>query len=237
MDAMPEFLLARLSAVHLTALERLRIGIGIELAATYELEVADHHESRGDDAQLFGFKLWKHLWFRLVEHFEDDPDITIVKVENSWQIRLGPLRIGIYKNGELEDQDAQVRHPGSSPMKRSYGERNQEQLVLFDVDAASQVQDGEAVGALNDLTVTHYGNPRDGLTKWYFGAERRSPGSVGWVWQERQPIPQLAPAMPGNVKSLRRPGRVPTFAEQPVEDVVTPRRRTQRDAQVDGDAG
>jgi hypothetical protein len=40
---------------------------------------------------------------------------------------------------------------------------------------------------LNRLTVGHFGNPREGLVKWYLGGWAATPnGQKAWAWIERQ---------------------------------------------------
>ena len=73
--------------------------LGQELADLYIDEVADHRESRGDNGQLFGMKLWTHGWFRYEDLFADDPFIRVASENGSWALHVGRLRVGVYRQG------------------------------------------------------------------------------------------------------------------------------------------
>src|SRR5687768_14604024 len=100
MVSLPAQLLQRLAPEQAGALRRALTGIGEELAAVYSADVADHREARGDDAQLFGLKIWVHGRHRLGLRFEDDDDITVTYPNGSYAVQVKPLSIGVYKLGD-----------------------------------------------------------------------------------------------------------------------------------------
>src|SRR6266849_9649189 len=129
MPSIPRPLSSRLDDDHEAALLRLLEAIDATLRDVYAANVADYRETRGDDAQLFGLKVWKHEWYALAQAIADDREITLLPVNSSYEIRVGPLRVGIYGLGHFADEDVQQRFPDSSPFKREFGEANQ--LRLF----------------------------------------------------------------------------------------------------------
>ncbi len=221
---LPEQLLDRLSESDALALKRAVQIVGEELHANYRANVADHREARGDNAQLFGMKIWVHGRFRLEGRFEDDPEVRIVDVNGSYCLRIGPLSVGVYKVGDLLDDDVHHRFPDTSTTKRSYGERNRDQLTLFEASGLAPPVD-EAAYALNDLTIAHFGNPREGLVKWYAGAFVADElGRLRWAWLARQGLEGL-----GANQESPSPPIVP-FSEREVEDFqIAPRIRSDRD--------
>jgi hypothetical protein len=186
-SSVPALLAARLSASELAALQRFLDIADTALRSVYDANVADYMESRGDDAQLFGIKVWKHCWYALEQQLLDDRDINLTRVNGTYEIRLGPLRVGVYGLGHLADEDVYQCFPDSSPFKRGFGEENQ--LRLFALESLDLPTDANSY-APNSLTLGHFGNPRDGLVKWYLGAwtvdeHRRN----RWSWVERQDDP------------------------------------------------
>lgn len=198
----PSELVARLGPVVCATLERFLRIAELTLAEVYEANVADYRESRGDDAQLFGLKIWKHEWYALGQALADDPDITLLEVNGSYEIHIGPLRIGVYGLGHLVSDDVLQCFPDSSPFKRAFGEQNQ--LRLFALETVEPSPDASSF-SLNSLTLGHFGNPRDGLVKRYLGAwvvdenDRKH-----WAWVERldqpgegvEPLPVRPPVVP-----------------------------------------
>jgi len=218
MPRIPAALAARLDPQSLRSLERLLEAVEQALRSVYSYNVEDYRESRGDDAQLFGFKVWKHLWYAIEQSVLEDSGVAISRVEGSFEIGVGPLRIGVYGLGHDVSDDIHGCFPDQSPFKRSFGEQNQ--LVLFSLEALQPVPDAAEYEA-NSLTIGHFGNPRDGLVKWYLGAwrsderERRH-----WSWVERQDEPQE-----GLVPLPARP-QVAPFDQRPRHDIaIRPRRR------------
>jgi hypothetical protein len=202
MPSIPSPLASRLDAVQYAALERLLAATDGALRDVYRANVADYRETRGDDAQLFGLKVWKHLWYALRQTLADDQDIVFVATNGSYEIQIRPLRIGAYGLGHFADEDVHQRFPDSSPFKRAFGEANQ--LRLFAVETVEPPTD-ESGYALNSLTLGHFGNARDGLVKWYLGAWTVTDlATKRWAWIERQdgaeedvePLPTRPPVVP-----------------------------------------
>jgi len=159
--------------------------LGQELADLYADEVADHREARGDNGQLFGMKLWVHGWFRYEDVFADDTDVQVVPENGSWALHIGRLRIGSTGRAATSMRTCITTYPhADSETKRSYGISNAAQLALFDGDVGRSTLDDVSIAALLQLTITHFGNSREGLVKWYVGAQSQ-PGRWGWV--VRQP--------------------------------------------------
>ncbi len=213
MAELPDPLLERLGRADGAALGRAVDGIGEELLGVYATSVDEHREARGDNALLFGIKIWVRGEFRLAGRFEDDCDIGVVRANGSYSVRVGGLSMGVYKLGDAAEEDVHSRFPEASPTKRSYAERNGAQLALFEHAPASPLPPAARYG-LDELIVGHFGNPREGLVKWYVGApttDRR--GVRQWAWLAKQTLPSVA-AEP----STGRPPMVP-FAEREVEEL------------------
>lgn len=239
-DRVPPALLSTLTAEEADGLLRALTTLAPELADLYADEVAEHREARGDNGQLFGMKLWVHGWFRYEELFADDPIVRVVAENGSWALHIGRLRVGIYRQGSHLEDDVHHDIPHSdSETKRSYGESNAAQLELFaDAVGRRELADAE-IGALLALTITHFGNSRDGLVKWYLGAQSQ-PGQWGWVIRQPDAEPRREDGH-GGVTPLRpvgtpRPGggQVVPFDQRPVHDVeVTPHRAPARERSSD----
>jgi hypothetical protein len=217
MANLPAPLISRLGANDADALERLLDTVEEALRGVYTHNVEDYRESRGDDAQLFGFKVWKHLGYALEQALIDEPVLVFARVEGSYEIRLGPLRIGVYGLGHTAGDDVHGCFPDQSPFKRAFGEQNQ--LSLFALESVEPLPDTAAY-ATDSLTVGHFGNPRDGLVKWYLGAWVADElGRRRWSWIERQDQPDE-----GMVPLAPRPQQAP-FTEQPRQGIeIRPRR-------------
>ncbi len=155
------------------------------LLQVYDENVMDHQESRGDDGPLFGFKVYKHLRFATMQDVEDRPGVAFVEDNGAYYVSIGPLCIRLDSLGHFAHQDVLHSFPDTSPTKRSVGFRNAAQLSL-DIPQARPAPPASAY-ELNRLTVGHFGNPREGLVKWYLGAWAASPnGRKAWAWIERQ---------------------------------------------------
>lgn len=134
----------------------------------------------------------------------------------------GPFRIGAYKLGRAIDDNIFDSIPEGSERKRSYGEDNIEQLQLSLLPRGPLPElDAQDRYSLNNLVFGHFGNPTDGLAKWYVGAFLRlQGGESGWAWVERQ-----EPPGEGELAVPERPV-IPPFSERATEDlVVRPRHR------------
>jgi len=187
---LPEGLSARLAPAEAASLRQAVAAIGEEFAGVYSANVHDHRESRGDNSQLFGMKVWVHGHFRLQQRFDDDTEILVVNANGSYTVKVGPFSLGVYKLGDFLDDDIHSAFPDASPTKRGYGERNRAQLPLFECSPASPLPPAARFG-LNDLIVGHFGNPRDGLVKWYLGAfVVDEHGRASWAWIQRLELPE-----------------------------------------------
>jgi len=192
MAELPPQLLARLGPKPAAALLSAIEAIGEELVAVYAANVADHRESRGDNAQLFGLKVWVHGDYRITGRLEDETDVAVVHSNGSYRIEVGQISVGVYKLGDTADEDVHECFPDTSPTKRAYAERNGAQLKLFDSEPDSPLPP-EARYGLNDLIVGHFGNPRDALVKWFVGAPTTDANGVRrWAWIARQTMPEAA---------------------------------------------
>jgi hypothetical protein len=218
MAEIPHGLSQRLSPSDAPALNRAIDAIGEEIAAVYAANVLDHRETRGDNAQLFGMKIWVHGHFQLQQRFEDDEDILVLDSNGSYSVKIGSHALGVYKLGDFVDDGIHAAFPDASPTKRAYGERNRAQLPLFEYSPESSLPP-EARYGLKDLIVGHFGNPRDGLVKWYLGAfVVAEDGQASWAWVEKQATPS---EKSGSTRSL--PPTVPFSARE--ADVLEVRAR------------
>ena len=82
----------------------------------------------------------------------------------------------------------QVNFNGSAT-KKAYAKRNQAQLQLFPFEAVEGPEPEQAF-ELNDLWVSHFGNPREQLVKLYVGAPSLDDADrKQWAWQRRIDAP------------------------------------------------
>jgi hypothetical protein len=216
----PFELTARLDADEQSHLVALLASVEESLPRVYRNAVLDYQESRGDDSALFGLRVYKHLRHEGSGFVAGRRGIQFAEPNGSYEIVIGPLHIRIDGLGHSRHDDVLLCFPDSSPTKAAVGESNYQQLQL---DFAQVGRTPTAADfSLNHLTVGHFGNPREGLAKWYFGAWRTTEaGGREWVWIRRQDAvadaltPSLAPREPvvpfsrrtADVVSLRpRPG-------------------------------
>lgn len=181
----PNDLAARLAPEQLAALDRLLGELGELMPRLYREALLDYQESRGDDAALYGLRVYKHLRFALMSFVERDPLISFVEVNGAYSLNVGPLQIRVDSLGHHAHQDVHTCFPDSSPSKLDVGRTNFFQL-RFELPEAEPVPEASAY-SLSRLTAGHFGNPREGLVKWYLGAwtETESGGKT-WAWIERQ---------------------------------------------------
>jgi hypothetical protein len=179
------------------------------LEQVYEMDARDYDPSVGDNAQLFGLKIWHHGWFAIEEALYGLDGVFISHEDNSHRIHIGPLTIAVYKGGDDElDSIYDVNFNGSAT-KRQYVERNQLQLFSFD-DVVVPVE--ERAYDLNTLWVVHFGNPRDMLVKLYLGAPSgAAEEQEGWAWHRRVDTPGAG----GGGGGERVPEVPPSFDKQP----------------------
>ena len=124
-----------------------------------------------------------------MNRFDEDAEVLVRESNGSYTVEVGPFSAGVYKLGDFPDEDIHACFPDASPTKRGYGERNRAQLSLFDATPSSRLAP-DARYACNDLIVGHFGNPRDGLVKWYVGAYIVDEvGRPSWAWVARQKLP------------------------------------------------
>jgi hypothetical protein len=204
-----EALRARLSRAEVAALERLLAGLDELLPRIYREALIDYQESRGDDAALYGLRVYKHLRFALTTFADRDPDIMFLEPNGSYVLAVGPLRLRVDSLGHFVNEDVLGCFPDNSPTKQAVGRRNLLQL-RFEMPEADPVPD-QAAFNLNALTAGHFGNPSEGLVKWYLGAwTETETGGRTWVWIERQdedrgeqaaPLAPRVPIVPFNERA------------------------------------
>jgi hypothetical protein len=226
---LPPQLLQRLSSSEAVALDRLCNVFGEELQSVYQDGVEDHRPTRGDNAKIFGIRIYDRLGFRLTGRLAGDQDNHVSWNRGGFMLLSGPLQIGAYKLGRGIDDNVFESIPDGSDRKRSFGEDNVEQLEqlsLLPRGPLPNLSPGERY-SLNHLVFGHFGNPIDSLAKWYLGAFLRlkKTGESGWAWVERQDD------FDEGVESTPKAPDIPPFSERSVEDlVVRPRiRRTGTD--------
>jgi hypothetical protein len=214
MAKLPPPLLARLGPATATALQGAVDAIGEELAIVHEINRRDHREARGDNAQIYGAKNYYHGRFRLEGRFDGDPAVSVIRWKGAYKVVVPPVNIGVYALGNFAEDDIHGHFPDDSPTKRDYGHHNRDQLAFFETEVESPLPP-EARYGLNDLILGHFGNPREGLTKWYVGAYvMNQGGKPRWAWVERQedpdqgvqPLPERGPIVPygsGEVEALQ----------------------------------
>jgi hypothetical protein len=205
----------------------LRRVLGIvaqEMHSIYRAAVR-HHRPR-DNANIFGLRTWVHLWSALDDRRDDLGEAEVVEENNSFYLRVGPLKVGIHKLGHGANDDIHSSFPEGSATKRSYGYSNARQLSLFDSAPDSPLPDNRAF-ALRELTVGHFGNAKDGLAKWYLGAYVFAEGGrPRWAWTALQ-----------ETTATSRPEMKP-YSERPRAEVnVPPRRREEERPSSEGSQG
>jgi hypothetical protein len=188
-EFIPEPVRARLGDKRAERLRGLLLLIERVLRRVYEMDATDHDPSIGDNASLFGQKIWHHCWFALEQELEDWDEVTIMREDHTFRIRIWMLTIAVYKVGDSEsDSIYDVDFTGSST-KKAYAERNYAQLQLFPFEAVERPEHEHAF-ELNDLWVAHFGNPREQLVKLYIGAPTRDDANRNqWAWSRRIDIP------------------------------------------------
>lgn len=191
-DFIPDLLRARLGDERAERLEELLRTIERVLRRVYEMDATDHDPDVGDNANLFGQKIWHHGWFALEHELEGWDDVKVTCEDNSFRIRIWQLTLAVYKVG---DSDADSIHDVSfngSAIKKADAKRNQAQLQLFPFEAVVGPEPEHAF-ELNDLWVAHFGNPREQLVKLYVGAPSLDDADrKQWAWQRRIDAPSCA---------------------------------------------
>ena len=186
----------------------------------YRDAVADHHEAKGDEAQLFGNSVRIRHRFQVERRIEGQPLVVVEDLGwNIHRLRVGPLRIKSYKLGEFVDDDIHRRfpEPNGGYTVDSDGIHSK-QMGLFSLTPESSIDISEAA-LVNDLIFGHFGNPREGLVKHYLGAlgvddqERRY-----WAWVERQDQQSGA-----TERESSRPSFAPFDQRPAVEFLVNPK--------------
>lgn len=176
---------ARLAPATADAFLRLLVIAERCLADAYNEGLLDHQVSLGDDAQLYGFKVWKRLRFAFMQAAVDDDEIRFVEVNGAYHLAVGPLCIRVDSLGHTADEDVLCAFPDASPAKQAVGRSNAAQL-RFEMPEVELAPD-ESAFRLNKLTIGHFGNAREGLVKWYVGAWiELDHGGRTWAWIDRQ---------------------------------------------------
>lgn len=189
-DFIPAPLRARLGDARAARLEELLLLTERVLRRVYKMDAKDHDPDIGDNANLFGQKIWHHGWFALERELKDWDEVTVTREDNSFRIRMWMLTIAVYKVGNLESESIFDVDFNGSTTKKGYAERNSQQLRLFSPDAFTEPED-EYAFKLNDIWIAHFGNPRDQLVKLYVGAPARDEAiNNKWAWQRRIDSPE-----------------------------------------------
>lgn len=212
MVEIPPQLTKNLSFPEAQLLRRILRVVGEELDSVYRAAVR-HHRPR-DNANIFGLRTWVHIWSALDDRGDELGDAEIIELNNSFYLRVGRLKVGIHKLGHSADDDIHSCFPEGSATKRSYGQDNSLQLILFDSSPDSPLAE-DAAFALRGLTIGHFGNAKNGLVKWYLGAYiYDDDGRPRWAWIARQ-----------GPTAASRPPVTPYSERLPAEVKVPPRRR------------
>jgi hypothetical protein len=191
----PTPLTARLDADGQSLLMALLDGVADFMPRVYQAAVLDYQESRGDDSALFGLRIYKHLRHEATGLAIAHPGIQLAEPNGSYELVIGPLHIRIDGLGHSRHDDVMVCFPDSSPTKVAAGESNYRQMRLEFPEI--ELTPSTADYSLNHLTIGHFGNPTEGLAKWYFGAWRATEtGGRQWVWIHRQDVAAEAPEAP-----------------------------------------
>ena len=183
------------------------------LGQVYEMDARDHDPSIGDNAQLFGLKIWHHGWFALEEALDGIAGVEVSHDDNSHRIHIGPLTLAMYKGGDDEVDTIYDVNLNGSATKRAYVARNQ--LQLFSLDEIARSVEASAY-ELNTLWLVHFGNPRDELVKLYLGAPSRNGDDQNdWAWYER--VDRIVDGGSGGREPI--PEMPPSFDEQPEPEI------------------
>jgi hypothetical protein len=159
------------------------------LRRVYEMDAMDHDPGVGDNATLFGQKIWHHTWYALTHELEEWDDVRVTCERNSFRIHIWNLTIAVYKVGSTAlDSIYDVNFDGSAT-KKADAKRNQEQMQLFSFEDVER-SEPDHVFRLNDLWVAHFGSPREQLVKLYLGAPSLSLfDQKEWAWYRRVDTP------------------------------------------------
>lgn len=175
------------------------------LAEVYEFNRHRHNEDAGDDAQTFGFLVYRNGWAAIEERLAALPGVRTSRPKNSLSIALtGGKRLHVYRGGAETDYDIDDFNPESGTFtKRSISAANSMQLSLFADEEASD----DVIGGLVDLMVVHAGNADVGLTGVWIGAPAvQSDTSSPWVFVAQvHPLGQAAVVVPTNPRPVPTP--------------------------------
>ena len=138
------------------------------LTEVYEFNRHRHNEDAGDDAQTFGFLVYRNGWAAIEEHLASVRGVRTSRPRNSLLIALdGGKRLRTYRGGGDDHYDIDDFDPESGTFtKRSVSAANTRQLSLFDNNEI----DDDTISRLADLVIVHAGNPEVGLTGVWIGA-------------------------------------------------------------------
>lgn len=213
MVELPAELIRRLPLPEAHALRRVLSVIAEELPTVYADNVCDRRAR--DNANVFGLRVSVHIWSALRERHADLGDARIVETNNAHYVAIGDFKLAIHKLGHHAADDIHSSYPDGSPTQRAYAQRNANQLTLFEATPDAPLPDERAF-ALRDIVVGHFGNPEDGLAKWYVGAPTYDDaGRPRWAWLAVQPTADVQPT----------PDVVPYDRREPATVEVKPRRR------------
>jgi hypothetical protein len=185
---LPSELSDRLTAEDESRLREMLRSVGDFMPRIYRDAVLDYQESRGDDANLFGLRVYKHLRHESAEYVHHHDGIGLDEPNGAYELIIGSLKIRLDVLGHFDHDDVMACFPDGSATKLAVGEINYKQLKLEMPEA--ELTPVTADYNLNNLTIGHFGNPRQGLVKWYLGAWRRTEtGGRRWAWIKRQDEP------------------------------------------------
>lgn len=221
MVELPPQLIRRLPLPEAQALRRALVVVADELPKVYADNVRDQRPR--DNANIFGLRVAFHLWAAIDERSGDLGEAHIVETNGARHLAIGDFKLAIHKLGHLTADDIHSSFPDGSPTQRSYGQRNANQLTLFESVPEAPLPEERAF-ALRDLVIGHFGNAEDGLAKWYLGAPTYDEnGHARSAWLTPQPVANAAPV----------PEVVPYDQRRAPAVDVRPRRRGERTSSSD----
>lgn len=87
-DFIPEPLRTRLGEDRAARLGEVVLLIERVMRRVYAMDAKDHDLDIGDNATLFGQKIWHHGWFALEQELNGWSEVTITREDNSFRIRI-----------------------------------------------------------------------------------------------------------------------------------------------------
>ncbi|MEX1009025.1 MAG: hypothetical protein WD271_14430 [Acidimicrobiia bacterium] len=151
------------------------------LRQVYAFNADRHEEDMGDDAQTFGFLVYRNGWRRLEDQLGSLAGVSTRRPNNSLQIQVeGGVHFHVYRGGNDETFDIYTYDFSTGTQtKVSLPAHNGRQLSLFEQEEPA----ADHVWRLDELVFVHAGNPDTGLTGVWVGAPipEAADGSQ-WAW-------------------------------------------------------